>query len=515
MNRFLDSWRPGFHLSPSDGWMSDPVGLCRMGGLYHVFFQYSQGDAEGTAKRAWGHFAGKSLTDLKYMGVAFPPTDYEKDGIYPGSSLVDEDGMHLFYTGTIRGKGPDPEAGRIANQMYIHSADGKSFDGRTLLLTNKDYPDDVTAKVRDPKVWKEEGRYFMVLAAGRKKETLQGDVSEENKDLPGNGCVLIYSSPDMKKWEFLKEIYIPEGFGYQWECPDYFRVNGHTVLSVCPQGVAHREFHFQNHYSSGYFMVEGETEGGQIVNEKSFHEWDQGFDFYAPQTFEDTDGRRILVAWAGMPDARYFNLTAAKEGWQGLLTVPREITMKGGKLLQSPVREILALRQTRLTPMNGEPVTFGSGTGEILVGAGKGSVRIRIGSLLQPRVVTLEYEEGVVTLSLASGYQDLSPAAAAAAKAVGAVLSAETIRQEEDIRKAASEAAGGRKIRRAEVGELKNIRVLVDTSVIEIYINDGEHVMTTRYYPNHKDSTVRTINVEYGFRPCQSWEYGAITDPYL
>lgn len=507
MNYFLDSWRPGYHLSPPDGWMSDPIGLCRVGDTYHIFFQYSPEDTNGKKPRVWGHFAGKSLTDLKYAGVAFPAAEHEKSGVYPGSAIVADDTIHLFYTGMVKKNGYSDYTlqGRISNQMTILSIDGEHFEDRRLLLTNKDYPDDVTLKVRHPKVWKEKDTYFMVLAAGMKP----------SESFPsGNGCALIYTSPDLIDWTFLKVFCIPEGFGYQWESPDYFHIGGNTLLSICPQGLPHEEYQFQNHYSAGYFFVEGETMGGQIVHRDSFREWDHGFDFYAPQTFLDQDGRRILVAWAGMPDANYFNLTAAKEGWEGLLTVPREITFKDGKVLQNPVSEIMNLRDTRLTPMNGEPVTLEGGTGELLIGSGEGSIRVRIGSLLQPQVVTLDYENGVATLTLNSDTRSLSPAAAAAAKAEGAVVSVTKFAEKMEQAKDAGLAAGGRKIRKAKIGPLKNVRVLVDTSVIEIYLNDGEYVMTTRYYPNHKDGEARIVNVEYGFRSCQAWEYRAFGYPF-
>ena len=48
---------------------------------------------------------------------------------------------------------------------------------------------------------------------------------------------------------------------------------------------------------------------------------DRGFDFYAPQTFLDERGRRILIAWMGTAGTDYTNPTAAA-GWQHALTLP-------------------------------------------------------------------------------------------------------------------------------------------------------------------------------------------------
>ncbi len=97
------------------------------------------------------------------------------------------------------------------------------------------------------------------------------------------------------------------------------------MLSVSPQGLTREEFRFQNIYQSGYFILkDGKPE------EKAFREWDHGFDFYAPQTFQDGKGRRILIGWMGMPDAdeEYVNPTAESEGWQHCLTVPRKLRIK-------------------------------------------------------------------------------------------------------------------------------------------------------------------------------------------
>ncbi len=84
------------------------------------------------------------------------------------------------------------------------------------------YPENYTCHIRDPKVWKEAGKYRMVLG-GRLKED--------------KGSVLFYQSEDMKKWEFERSLTTENTFGYMWECPDYFVLDEAKVLSVSPQGL--------------------------------------------------------------------------------------------------------------------------------------------------------------------------------------------------------------------------------------------------------------------------------------
>ena len=69
------------------------------------------------------------------------------------------------------------------------------------------------------------------------------------------GAVLFYSSENLREWKFERTITTSEAFGYMWECPDYFELDGQKFLSISPQGLKREEFRFQNVYQSGYFPV--------------------------------------------------------------------------------------------------------------------------------------------------------------------------------------------------------------------------------------------------------------------
>lgn len=68
--------------------------------------------------------------------------------------------------------------------------------------------------------------------------------------------------------------------------------------------------------------------------------WTAVFDFYAPQTMNSPDGRRITVGWMGLPDFEY---PTDRNGLAHCLTLPRELSVKGGKLIQQPVQELQTL----------------------------------------------------------------------------------------------------------------------------------------------------------------------------
>ena len=253
-------------------------------------------------------------------------------------------------------------------------------------------------------------------------------------------------------WTLKEEFQTADTFGYMWECPDLFSLDENKVLSVSPQGLAREAFKNQNVYQSGYFLLKD----GKTPSADMFVEWDMGFDFYAPQTFLDEKGRRILVGWAGLPDveAEYQNPTVAL-GWQHVLTTPRELSVRNGRVVQTPVEEVAALRKKEI------PVECGK---EMEISGGCFDLELTVFSDA-PMRITLEkecvigYQNGVFTLEFQSG--------------------------------AGTDIGCGRKTRRARIEHLREVRILSDESLLEIYVNGGETVFTTRYYPNRDNRSIR------------------------
>ena len=435
-------FRLGHHLMPPVGWLNDPNGLCWYKGRYHVFFQYAPFDVEGGLK-FWGHYTSEDLVDWKYEGTAlYPDSPYDCHGVYSGSALAESEKLHLFFTGNVKIDGDYDyiNEGRETSTLHVESEDGIHFGDKEEIISFEKYPEEFTCHIRDPKVWKENDRYFMVLG-GR----LKGD----------KGAVLVYESENLKEWKFKHIITTPEAFGYMWECPDYFELDGKKFLSVSPQGLKREEFRFQNIYQSGYFQVK---EDGS-VDERDFREWDMGFDFYAPQTFTDNSGRRLLIGWMGMPDAdeEYVNPTAESEGWQHCLTVPREVTYKNGMLYQYPVEELNGLRKTGVSVSGSSAEIPVNGPFDLDVQVKGEQGKVSLGENL-----FLEYQDGDISLAL-------------------------------------SEKAGaGRKVRKAHIpsGKVEALRILADTTAVEIYVNGGEIVFSTRYYPETDEQTVKVEAAE-------------------
>lgn len=442
-------FRQKFHLMPPTGWLNDPNGLCQSDGVFHAFFQYSPFDPEGGAK-LWGHYTSRNMIDWEYKGVPlYPDQPFDCSGVYSGCAYLEDGQMYLYYTGNVKLEDRDDydyvNTGREANTVLVTSPDGKQFSRKRLLMRNSDYPSDLTLHVRDPKVWKEDGVYYMLQGARSKDDVGQG---------------ILFRSDDKISWSFAGRVETKEKLGYMWECPDYFETDGVKVFSASVQGLDGEEWKDRNVYQSGYFLVDGDILGEYSLSD--YRLWDYGFDYYAPQSFEAEDGRRILIGWMGMPDCdEYTNLTI-REGWQHCFTFPREVFVRDGIVCQRPVRE-LEERKRPAAAAEGTLERDGDQAYEAdITGIRNNSFRAVVGEEL-----VLEYRDGRFEM-----------------------------RFEDQAKDAVS---GGRSLRYRRMEELRSVKILADVSSVEVFINGGEYVFSTRYYPKKYRFCVEAEGAEIVF----------------
>ncbi|MBS6397769.1 MAG: glycoside hydrolase family 32 protein [Clostridiales bacterium] len=437
-------WRPCLHVAPPFGWLNDPNGLCQYQGVYHAFYQFAPFQVEGGLK-FWAHSTSTDLLHWKDEGVFLSPDQpYDCHGVYSGSALIEEDGMYLYYTGNVKllGDYDYVSTGRESNTVLAVSRDGQQMEYKELLMKNEDYPEDLTNHVRDPKVWKQDGMYYMV----------QGARTKEDK-----GVVLVFSSSDRKNWKYIHRLEMKEPFGFMWECPDLYELDGHTVLSISPQGLEQKGLLYANVYQSGTCILEGDFRTCTVP--ENFRELDAGFDFYAPQSFLTEDGRRVLIGWMGMPDVdEYYTNRTIEHGWQHVLTFPRELSVRDGIVCQNPVRE-LADWWNWETEFRGEFRGELDSCCEIELNHPGSSMRIVLAEGLELRY---DGEEKIFWMEFTD-------------KSLGA----------------------GRTIRGREVEKLEDVKVLVDASCVEVFINGGRDVFSTRFYPKQGQYTVE-ITMETG-----------------
>lgn len=418
-----DPHRPGWHLSPPVGLMNDPNGFIQFQGVWHLFYQWNPLACAHGAK-FWGHWRSSDLIDWTHEPIALAPSqEYESHGCYSGSAVDYLGVLTLLYTGNVKFAG-----GRTAWQCRatVDEAGEVTKAGPVLGL-----PEGYSGHVRDPKVWRHGESWYMVLGA---------------QNLAGQGKVLLYRSETLEEWQLLGEMAGSHlnglgDFGYMWECPDLFPLADKTLLLVCPQGLAAQEKRWLNTHQSGYFIGELDYDAARFTHGE-FQELDLGFEFYAPQTTQSDDGRRLLFGWMGVPDENEFFQPTLDQGWIHTMTCPRELTLEQGRLMQRPARELQRLRQQHkqyCAAANAFPI-LAAGQAELVI-VPQGCWSVCFGEAM-----TLRCDTDGLTLSRLN-------------------------------------LRSGEPEHRYWLGQVERLQILTDRSSVEIFINDGEGVMSARYFP--------------------------------
>ena len=318
--------RPHVHFTPPSGWMNDPNGLVHVDGTWHLAYQHHPHDLSWGPMH-WGHATSTDLLSWRHEPVALRPDHL--GAAFSGSAVVDREGVAGFGAGAFVAFFTHFEEGVPQSQGVAVSVDDGTtwapYDGNPVLRA----PDGLV-DFRDPKVFRYgasgvDAHWVMVLAAGHE--------------------VAFFTSTDLLRWESASRF--GRGNGAHegvWETPDLLElpVEGTderrwvlvvSVMSGAPAGGSGTQW-FPGGFDGATFVPDDEPEAVRWV--------DHGGDFYAPQSWSDApDGRTVWVAW--MSNWGYGRTTPAA-GWRGVMTVPRELALRGTAddvaLVQLPVGEL-------------------------------------------------------------------------------------------------------------------------------------------------------------------------------
>ena len=434
-NDKVHDYKLGYHITPPKGLLNDPNGLVHYQGVYHVFFQWNQTDTTHQTK-SWGHITTQDFVHWKTHKPALEPDDwYDKDGCYSGSAVIFEEKLYLFYTGNVRGEYGE----RKSYQCLAVSEDGIHFEKKGPILEHpiKGY----TAHVRDPKVWRgKNGNWWMVL--GAQKDNLTGDA-------------LIYQSTNLVDWNLVGSLFDKAiSLGFMWECPDVLKFADKDVFAFSPQGLEAEEEKYNNIYQSGYFTGEFLENGTFVKDDRPFKELDRGFEFYAPQTFVDDTGRIILYGWVGVMEPEVEEAVPTRQqGWIHALTIPREIRYENGALGQYPIAELENLRKE--SPM----IIKSSGNEVIKMASLQQDILIKWSTAARDFVLNLRNE---ITINYQAKSKKLT---------VIRTNWKTYVREERSV---------------FLKHDLMELRMMVESSLIELFLNNGEEVFTLRYFTDEE-----------------------------
>lgn len=475
-----ETYRPTYHFTAPKNWINDPNGLIYYDGEYHLFYQHNPFD-NVWGHMSWGHAVSKDLLRWQHLPLAIPefthPDGKTSTAIFSGSTVLDtgnqsglcpagtKDCMVAFYTGNVS----EGKTQTAQYQNLAYSAD----KGRTWTQYAKNPVLDLKSKeFRDPNVF---------WYAPQKKWVMSTVKATEHR-------VAFFESKNLKDWTLLSH-YGPQGDTSRvWECPALMPVpilnesgKSKWVLFISAEhsqkGYLGMQY-FVGDFDGKEFRLDPATPKPAVANRYAGAVVDWGKDYYAAIQFNDLPAQQkgpVMIGWIN--DWEYANKIPTAP-FKGAYSVPREIALKrtatGLQLVQQPI-SLRALRgkpmtKTDLTVNGALPLDFTGESYELEVGIRIGSAKTFGIQLLKSdgEASVLTYDAATRTLSFDRtksgnvGFSDRFP-------------SVESMPVE------------------LENGLLK-LHLLVDRSVIEIFANDGQRVLTDAVFPTKHEGRVNLFS---------------------
>ena len=452
-------FRPHFHIAPPTGLMNDPNGLIFDGEKYHLFYQWFPFDAIHGMKH-WKHLITKDFHHYQSADDLIPCELFESHGCYSGGALKVGDKLAMFYTGNTRRPSDNQ---RVPYQnLAIFDLNGKLLSKRPLI---ENAPEGYTEHVRDPKPYfTEDGKIRFICGAQRENLT---------------GTAIIFEMDNLEGTpRLLGELSLPAFDNknvFMWECPDLLKLGDKDVFIWSPQGKDREAHQFQNNYHATYAV-------GKLTDltfeTEYISELDQGFDFYAPQTFAGLDNQAyaVLFGWIGLPDLTY---PTDKFKWHSALTLPRELRLEGSKIYQRPIAKI----DENLTALSALHLDKKENIANLdraylKFEANNQAFDLTFFQNEKGQSLRLSYENGLVCLDRSQSEQT-------------------ELMEKFDTK------------RFCEVENLQTVEIFFDRSIIEIFFNQGEKAMTSRFFIENRENTIscsRPLDLMIGYLPAIQYD---------
>lgn len=463
---YTEPYRPQFHFSPKENWMNDPNGMVYHLGIYHLFYQYHPDDIVWGPMH-WGHATSEDLIHWKHKPIAFYPD--ELGMIFSGSAVVDKNNTSGFGS---KENPPlvtiftyhDAKAKNKGASNYETQGIAYSIDNGDTWVKYKNNPvvgNEGMQDFRDPKVmWHESSnRWIMTLVAGDHAQ--------------------FYSSENLKNWVLVGEFGKDKGaHGGVWECPDLFplKVEGSgeekwvLLISINPGA--------PNGGSGTQYFI-GDFDGKRFSTNQKDVKWiDWGTDNYAGVTYDNApNDQRVFIGW--MSNWMYAAETPTKK-WRSAMTLPRILTLKkiegDYSLINYPIN---GLKKITTEQFKKKRIAVGRAK-EIISFDDLNQAEVRFITSARKFRLKLSNRLGEAVLLTMSGTTEQF--------FIDRTNSGKTNFQKDFA-----------SIQQMPAPHLPEgdyeVRLLIDHSSIEVFINKGQYVMTTQLFPNEKytDLTIENL----------------------
>lgn len=445
-------YRLKYHLEPVVGCMGAPCGFFYINGLYHLFYEWKPSINEDSVTYLY-HVTSEDLVEFHNEGIKVRPDNlYDNHNIYGGSLAVVDDVLMLFYTGEQEKKGEYHTyqlAGIMDTDFKI-----KKLPAPVVRNIHPNY----NKYFRNPYVFTENDEVNILLGTMNESEF---------------GRAVMYRGKDLESLALLGEINTGyDMFGYFFEAPELFQLDEVEVLIINPRGLDKYKNNFWNVYQSGYMINDFEYRS-LFVDHDNFYEFDNGFDFYRPVTTLDKDNNRVLIASMAAHESEY---PTEKNGFKNALTLPRVLNVVEDRIIQTPHPNLKKLRGEEITALGyfdqhpkrimdfyGEQYELNI---EIKEHTAEEILFVLRKSRREETLIKYNAKEQTVILDRTFSGEYIS-------EVDGTTRTVELLKP------------------------LQNLRIYMDKTSIEIFLNNGEHTMTARIFPS-EDATGVEFMTEHG-----------------
>ena len=307
-----DHHRPQYHYVNPEGILNDPNGLCYWQGRWHLFYQ---GYPPDDPRQHWGHAISDDLIHWQDLPYAIYPDP--EDCCFSGATLVEDDRVIAMYHGT-----------KVGNMIAVSSDPlllnwDKLSNAPVIPLPSAD--ERKPYNVFDPCIWKVGDTYY-ALSAGTRKEGPAG------KQIAAD---FLFKSKNLESWEYLHQFIEDDHYtrvGDDGACPYFWPIGNKYMLC------------FFSHTSGGQCLV-----GRYDLTTQKFHvEHGEKFNFgpsgpagvHAPSVTPHPSGDGSLIV--------IFNMNPGKSthGWDQIMTLPRQMSLseETGEVNSTPVDTVETLR---------------------------------------------------------------------------------------------------------------------------------------------------------------------------
>lgn len=484
-----DPLRPQYHFVAPAGWLNDANGVGWRDGIYHLFYQYNPVGAFHHQIH-WGHAVSPDLLHWEDRPIALTPGEgADEDGCWSGVLVDSPHGPALIYSGR-RGESELP-------CVAYGSADLDTWTPQPHPIIATPPTGLALTAYRDHCVWFEDGVWRQLVGSG-----IQGQ----------GGCAFMYESHDFTTWSEMGALVIgdagepdltdPSWTGTMWECVDFFRmVPGAGGTTGVPDGRSGEPhvliFSAWHEDHTLHSMAAVGTYNGRRFVPETYQRLDFGGRFaYAPQSFIDDDGRRVLWAWMqeGRTDAAQYAAS-----WSGAMAVPRHIWLSEDlRVCAEPVQEISQLRASSLT------VNTAGDINAVRVGQAvdiESIIQLPVGSAVEYELLATQENTDDGELTLLRLHRT-SPAEV--------TISLDRSSSSLDITTDGTLRSGAIPL---ELEQPLKVRVLLDRSSVEVFAEGVS--LTARVYPTRDDADSLSVRSVDGadVQRTQVWRMKATEQP--